>query len=207
MSGAGDLDRVGVPPFPVAPEERGHGSLAPRRGEEERVGMRGAAAPPLRRSRGGEAFATLKHRARALRANATPEEVALWEVLRGNRLMGWRFRRQHQIGPYIADFACIEARLVVELLGPAHYAEQAQREDRQRTRFLGSAGYQVLEIPNEFVQHQIATVRHQIAQVLSTKIPTRPSRPSRSFAPHRGARDPRPRPLGAAGNGGPPTQL
>ena len=59
-------------------------------------------------------------RARSLRSNLTDVERVLWRALRDKQLDGHRFRRQHPIGRYIADFACIEKKIVIELDGGQH---------------------------------------------------------------------------------------
>lgn len=84
----------------------------------------------------------LKQAARNLRRNHTDAEARLWYYMRGRRLAGYKFRRQHPIGPYIVDFVCLERRLVVELDGGQH-AEQRSRDDK-RTNSLRSRGFQVL---------------------------------------------------------------
>jgi very-short-patch-repair endonuclease len=84
-------------------------------------------------------------RARALRRRSTEAEQRLWAVLRDRRLVGFKFRRQVSIGRYIADFACYEAKLIVELDGSQH-AESAY--DRLRDAELAARGFGVLRIWN-----------------------------------------------------------
>ncbi|MCW1984092.1 very-short-patch-repair endonuclease [Xanthomonas arboricola] len=72
--------------------------------------------------------------ARALRTGMTDAERALWRCLRSNQLHGFKFRRQHPIPPYIADFCCIDAALIVELDGSQHQASS----DQARTQWLRS---------------------------------------------------------------------
>ncbi|WP_340644867.1 DUF559 domain-containing protein [Phenylobacterium sp.] len=83
-------------------------------------------------------------RARALRAKAPHTEVRLWDLLRGRRLDGLKFRRQVAIGPYVADFLCLERRLVVEADGPLHHALR----DAARDEWLGRQGFRVLRPTN-----------------------------------------------------------
>lgn len=85
-------------------------------------------------------------RARSLRAEQTAPEARLWRALRNRRLDGFKFRRQFPIDRYIADFACIEAKLVVELDGGRH-ADQADY-DSERTRVLEACGFEVLRFWN-----------------------------------------------------------
>src|SRR5215213_8286813 len=85
-------------------------------------------------------------RARALRRALTLPEVVLWQALRGGRVGGLRFRRQHPIGPYVLDFYCPSARLAVEVDGAAHdLAEQAGR-DLRRDAWLADEDIQVLRV-------------------------------------------------------------
>lgn len=83
--------------------------------------------------------------ARHLRKNMTDAEGAMWHVLRNRSLAGCKFRRQHPIGRYIVDFACIERRLVVELDGGQH-ADCAA--DGERTSIIEASGYRVLRFWN-----------------------------------------------------------
>ena len=84
-------------------------------------------------------------RARVLRADATPAERDLWQILRGGKL-GVRFRRQQPVGLCIVDFYCAEAGLVVELDGASH-AVRVDYDDR-RTRWLATKGFTVLRFAN-----------------------------------------------------------
>ncbi|QDH70929.1 endonuclease domain-containing protein [Marilutibacter alkalisoli] len=83
--------------------------------------------------------------ARRLRRSMTDAEHRLWYHLRNRALMGWKFRRQYPVGPYIADFACLEAWVLVELDGGQH-ADDAQ--DAIRDGFLQAKGYRVLRFWN-----------------------------------------------------------
>jgi very-short-patch-repair endonuclease len=88
-------------------------------------------------------------RARQLRTRQTEAERRLWFLLRDRRLDGAKFRRQVPIGNYIVDFACQEARLVVELDGGQHADQVAY--DTARTQWLAGVGYRVLRIWNNEV--------------------------------------------------------
>ena len=101
--------------------------------------------------RGGLEFAGLLEKARELRKKQTPAEQMLWELLRDRQFMGLKFRRQHQIGDYIADFYCAEQKLVVELDGPIHKAEAQQKHDSKRDAYLGSMGNTVVRLSNDLV--------------------------------------------------------
>jgi len=89
--------------------------------------------------------ARTKEHARTLRDSQTDAERWLWSHLRRRQVNGWRFRRQHPIPPYIADFACIEAKLIVEADGGQH-AEPSRDEIRDRN--LKEAGWRILRFWN-----------------------------------------------------------
>jgi very-short-patch-repair endonuclease len=88
-------------------------------------------------------------RARQLRAEDTPAEARLWNALRDRRLGGWKWRRQTPCGPFILDFFCPEARLVVELDGGQH--SEAIDYDARRTAYLERDGLRVLRFWNAAV--------------------------------------------------------
>jgi very-short-patch-repair endonuclease len=90
--------------------------------------------------------ARLTHLAQKLRRNQADAEVKLWRALRSRQIEGAKFRRQFPIGRYIADFICLEARLVIEVDGPQH-ALQVD-EDQERTEFLESKGLTVVRFTN-----------------------------------------------------------
>jgi len=104
-------------------------------------------------------------RARRLRQDATFPERLLWSRLRGGQLGGARFRRQHVIGPYIADFYCIRAELVVELDGRSH-DERAIRHDGEREEWMRSNGLRVIRFTNDRVLADIDGVVRAIADAI-----------------------------------------
>ncbi|HEY3521772.1 MAG TPA: endonuclease domain-containing protein [Rhodanobacteraceae bacterium] len=79
-------------------------------------------------------------RAHDLRQTGTDAERKLWQRLRAGQLNGYKFRRQHPMPPYIVDFVCLKARVIVELDGSQHCDEQ----DATRARFLEARGYKVV---------------------------------------------------------------
>jgi len=91
----------------------------------------------------------------------TDAERLLWSRLRRRQIHGRRFRRQHPIGPFIADFACTEAKLVIELDGGQHV--ELKDKDAARTRWLAERGYRVLRFWNHDVLTQIDVVLHVVA--------------------------------------------
>lgn len=102
-------------------------------------------------------------RVRALRRAASVPEQLLWSRLRAARLAGLKFRRQHAIGPFITDFCCPAARLVVELDGMTHVGRAA--EDRQRTAYLESLGWRVARYTNDQVIVDVDAVAESIARL------------------------------------------
>ena len=109
-------------------------------------------------------------RARRLRRDQTEAERVLWQHLRDRRLLGWKFRRQHRVGPYFADFACAEGHLIVELDGSQHLAQR--RRDDARTRFLETRGFRVLRFWNDDVLRDTANVLHTIIAALAPHPPS-----------------------------------
>ena len=86
-------------------------------------------------------------RARDLRKRQTHAEATLWQYLRASRLDGLRFRRQHPIDRYFADFACVSLKLVIELDGGIHDLKIV--EDAERELLIAEAGFLVLRSGNE----------------------------------------------------------
>ena len=93
----------------------------------------------------------LRARAKENRANLTPPEQALWEIVRAKRLGGVKFVRQAVRPPFLPDFAARSERLIVELDGDTHGGDAAQAHDARRTGLLESNGWRVLRIPNNEV--------------------------------------------------------
>ncbi len=104
-----------------------------------------------------------RDRARSLRASQTDAERKLWSRLRAHRMHGAKFRRQHPIGPYIADFFCQSARLIIELDGGGHDSEEQRRKDRDRTDYLVRCGYLVLRFWNTEIAENLEGVMQEIA--------------------------------------------
>jgi very-short-patch-repair endonuclease len=112
--------------------------------------------------RGGSAMTV---RARNLRSNLTDAERVLWRELRQHQL-GWRFRRQFPIPPYVADFACIEAHLIVEVDGGQHATPGDHDRRDQRLR---AQGWSILRFWNNDVLGNRAGVLQTIAEALGTR--------------------------------------
>jgi very-short-patch-repair endonuclease len=85
-------------------------------------------------------------RARALRRAMTLPEVLLWQALRGGKVGGLRFRRQHPVGSYVLDFYCPSVRLAVEVDGAAHDIPEQAGHDLRRDAWLAQQGIRVLRV-------------------------------------------------------------
>src|SRR5262249_13892305 len=110
--------------------------------------------------------AAMRDQARALRREQTDAESRLWQGLRARQIEHAKFRRQQPIGPFIADFCCLEHGLIVELDGSQHADADRARSDVRRTRFLAEHGYHVLRFWNGDVLKNTDAVVEQIATVL-----------------------------------------
>ncbi|MBU1189630.1 MAG: endonuclease domain-containing protein [Gammaproteobacteria bacterium] len=107
-------------------------------------------------------------RARRLRTQMTDAEQRLWRHLRARQMLGYKFRRQHPIGPFVADFACLQAGLVIEVDGGQH--GELETEDARRTRYLNRQGFRVLRFWNhEVLQHTDACLE-MILQALGSRV-------------------------------------
>jgi len=104
------------------------------------------------------------------RNNPTEAERLLWFYL-SNKQLGVRFRRQHIIGQYIADFVCLEEMLVVELDGGYHSLPEKHLSDEQRAEDLQEMGYRVIRFTNEELFHAIDLVLTQIKSALNENAP------------------------------------
>ena len=102
--------------------------------------------------------------ARRLRVDQTEAEKKLWSRLRRHQMKGLQFRRQYSIGPFFADFVCVETKLIIEVDGSQH-ADQTVRDD-SRSEFLRDAGYTVLRFWNYEVIGEIDQVVQRIADAL-----------------------------------------
>ncbi len=104
---------------------------------------------------------------RELRKNQTPAERVLWEALRNRELNGMKWRRQANIDIFIADFLCTEHRLIIEVDGEIHDAQQ--ENDRLRTQVIGDHDYRVIRFKNEEILQKLPDVLQRI-----TALTTRP---------------------------------
>jgi len=120
-----------------------------------------------KRYRGGYQAAGLTQRAREVRSVQTSAEAVLWKILRNRQLLGFKFRRQHQFGDYVADFYCHEGRLVIECDGWVHSENEQWQHDQARDAYLLSQGLHVLRFTNDEVLNDLETVIEKIQSGLS----------------------------------------
>ncbi len=104
-----------------------------------------------------------------MRGSLTDAETILWSRLKGRGLQGWRFRRQHPIGPFIADFACARARLIIEVDGATHSTQDERDADARRTAYLESCSWYVLRIRNADVYENLNGVLNTILMHLPSE--------------------------------------
>ena len=102
--------------------------------------------------------------ARDLRRTETSPEELLWRELRSSRLDGWRFRRQVPIAGHVVDFACVAARLTIELDGKQHLDQPDQ--DAERTAKIAAAGYFELRFSNDDIRGRQHWVIEEIRRAL-----------------------------------------
>ena len=113
-----------------------------------------------RQYRGGYQSSRLSELARQLRQKSTDAESLLWQSLRNRKVLGFKFRRQHQFGEYVVDFYCSEAKLVVECDGEIHSRNDSWQHDRVRDAYMNSQGLTVLRFTNEQVLQQAGGIEH-----------------------------------------------
>jgi len=109
--------------------------------------------------------------ARRLRRRAGYAEGQVWRILRAGRIDGLKFRRQHPVGPYVADFACPTLRLIIEVDGEVHQLPSVAQRDRERTIALEALGWTVVRVSNEIAITRtteiIEAVRRHAAKIKS----------------------------------------
>lgn len=110
-------------------------------------------------------YPVLKEDAKRMKKNPTQAEQVLWELLRRKNL-GVSFKRQYVISQYIADFVCLQCKLVVEIDGGYHLDAEQKQEDEQRTAALNSMGFTVIRFANEEVMVVPDTVVSKIKETI-----------------------------------------
>ena len=104
-------------------------------------------------------------KAKALRNNMTSSELKLWEHLKGKKMLGLRFRPQHPIDIFIADFYCHPIKLVIEIDGGIHQTIEQKEYDIERTAELNNWGIEVVRYTNNCVENNIEQVIKEIEQI------------------------------------------
>ncbi len=122
-------------------------------------------------------------RARDLRKTMSVPERKLWRALSGRKVSGLRFRRQHPIGPFIADFVCLERQLVVEVDGSQHALGDQIEYDIRRTEWLKAEGYRVIRFWSNDVMQSLDGV---VQSILEAAMNASPSCRRRAFGTTRG---------------------
>lgn len=103
---------------------------------------------------------------RSLRHNAPTSERILWAHLRNRNILGYKFRRQYSIGPYIADFYCHQARLVIEIDGQSHETLEGRRHDAKRDDYMRYFNLRVIRFSNQEVYQGLDRVLAIIGKTL-----------------------------------------
>ena len=109
--------------------------------------------------------------AQKLRAEPTVAERRLWNLLRPFRTTGYHFRKQIALGPYIADFACLHASLVIEVDGDTHFTDAAAQRDTARDSYLHARGLNVLRFTNDDLKANADGVFTVVANYLASHAP------------------------------------
>ena len=109
--------------------------------------------------------------AKQLRQSQTDAEKFMWQLLRNRQLANAKFRRQHPIEGFIADFYCHEHKLVIELDGSQHFTEIGMRKDAQRTMRLNELGIRVLRFDNRQVLTETGAVLQMVLERLKGPSP------------------------------------
>jgi very-short-patch-repair endonuclease len=111
----------------------------------------------------------LKPIARSLRSAQTEAEAALWREVRRKRVHGVQFYRQKPLGPFVVDFYCPAAKLVIEVDGRQHFAEQGLASDAERDAYLAGLGLEVMRFSNDDVLSNTAEVVAKIGRMVGRK--------------------------------------
>jgi len=111
-----------------------------------------------------------------MRLQPTDAEARLWYFLRCRQLAGAKFRRQHPVGPFVADFVCISHALIVEVDGGQHDREREKRDTR--TKCLKACGYHVLR----FWNHEVLESPELVVDIILVHLQCTPPQPSPACA-------------------------
>jgi very-short-patch-repair endonuclease len=148
--------------------------------------------------------AGVRVRSRQLRSESTDAEKLLWSRLRNRQMVGYKFRRQHPVAGYFADFACVEVQLIVELDGGQHGLSEERARDDRRGASLATEGFTVMRFWNHEVLTQTEAVLQAILNFLEGKNPHPDPLPRAGEGvnrPEAVSGSPHPNPLPQAGEG------
>jgi len=113
----------------------------------------------------------LKEKRKYLRENMTEAELVLWSVLKRKKFEGRKFRRQHSIGHYIADFYCSSEKLIIELDGQHHFTPEGLAKDKERDEHLALLNKKVLRFENREVLNNLTDVLKRIKKEFNNTTP------------------------------------
>jgi very-short-patch-repair endonuclease len=128
-------------------------------------------------------------RSRALRQEMPPAQRRFWRLLRDRRFAGYKFRREHPLGPYVLDFYCAEAKVSVELDGGHHGVPNQQQQDKEKEAYLLSRGILTKRFWNWQVWQEPAVVKDALWLLLQQRaahpdnVPVTPEARSRTWPP------------------------
>ena len=105
-----------------------------------------------------------KEKRRGLRNNLPPPEAIIWSKLRNSQVLGYKFRRQYGVGPYVIDFYCPALKLAVEIDGDSHFVTDAIENDNRRRAFIKSFAIHFLRFTNQEVNRELEAVLEKICQ-------------------------------------------
>jgi len=108
-------------------------------------------------------------RAKAMRKNMTQAEMAVWELLKSKNMLGLRFKPQHPIDIFIADFYCHPLKLVIEIDGGIHKSVDQREYDIGREAELEYWGIKVIRFTNEEVENNITHIQNEIERICSER--------------------------------------
>lgn len=114
-----------------------------------------------------EAHQKVFENARFLKKVMTPAEETLWQHLRDRKFKGYKFRRQHPLKSFIADFYCHTSKLIIEVDGGYHQAPEIKEYDHMRTKELEALGLKVIRFSNEQVLNEMESVFIEISRNLT----------------------------------------
>ena len=111
----------------------------------------------------------LKFARRKLRNEMTQAEVLLWDRIKNNQILGYKFRREYSVGPFILDFYCTKLRLAIELDGGQHADEKQEEYDKGRTNYLNDHNIQVIRYWNNDVIENMDSVYFDILNRVNSR--------------------------------------